>query len=620
MPAEPSGTVGPPPVPADDSTTNTSGQPAKPAPGDKVRTKQVHPFVAKAMSKVMTPQVIVTVAVAIVGVQVLAWLMLGWVGVLLLNGAGLLLLFAAALAWRKAGVRRAVRQARKAASKDGSGRAADRRGLLSVLSWRRRRQERQAAHGSGGTGDSSHGPAGSGGGSYRGGHRRGGLLSRMRNPFRRAGNGGGGGGSAGGGPGAAHSGGVPGGGRSGGGRRGPLAWLRSKTGNRRGGGGSPSGGGPGSPGGGSAGSGGRRGFRMPRLPRFGGGSGGKGSGGRGPGGGGASGGGTGGGHKPTRRGRRGGRNRNGGGHDTTNAAHSGGTGRSGKPGFWRRQGHDFMAGLRGDYNKPKTPQGGGTDTQGRPKGQAKGGPEQASRPPRTRPGNKFNEVEMLEEGRCTRCGGPILKGETALSRKPGQLVCPGCFLSPGAYPAEWKTSAPAPERRAGQQAAPQRPDGRQSHRPGQRTNRPPSREAQREGNTSMGIRVGTDDMSLQKWGIVLSDIAPACDEAASELGRQIEAMDALTAGVKQLASYGENDLPAIKPLVAEVEAIAAEQAAIRAEADALVTRQRRLAARAEVLPGMFNRGHYLDKDRMDGVRGSRRAEKRADVAAAERDT
>lgn len=135
----------------------------------------------------------------------------------------------------------------------------------------------------------------------------------------------------------------------------------------------------------------------------------------------------------------------------------------------------------------------------------------------------------------------------------------------------------------------------------------------------MGIRI-IEDMSLQRWGRTLNEISPSIDEVASDLAKTVEAAQLLTASVKQLSTYGENDLPALKSLVAEVESVAAELDAAKGEAEAVLEHYRKVSARAQTLHGMYQRAQYADEDRMNGVRGSRQAEKRADVSAAERDT
>ncbi|TDC25054.1 hypothetical protein E1211_31285 [Micromonospora sp. 15K316] len=135
----------------------------------------------------------------------------------------------------------------------------------------------------------------------------------------------------------------------------------------------------------------------------------------------------------------------------------------------------------------------------------------------------------------------------------------------------------------------------------------------------MGIRI-TEDMSLQRWGRTLREITPSIDEVTTDLSPIVERAGVLAAAVKQLATYSENDLPVLKSLTAEVETVATDLDAIKAEAEAVLTRYRAVSARAQELHGMYQRAQFADEDRLNGVRGSRAAEKRADVSSAERDT
>lgn len=129
-----------------------------------------------------------------------------------------------------------------------------------------------------------------------------------------------------------------------------------------------------------------------------------------------------------------------------------------------------------------------------------------------------------------------------------------------------------------------------------------------------------EDSSLQGWGRKLRLIAPAIEEKAKEDRARAEAGAATTEAISKLAAQGESDLPASKALTAELESIAAEMKKLDAEAAAIAEKRGRLAAQAEVLPAKYRSEHEMDEDRLDGVRGSREREKRADVTNAERDT
>jgi len=92
-----------------------------------------------------------------------------------------------------------------------------------------------------------------------------------------------------------------------------------------------------------------------------------------------------------------------------------------------------------------------------------------------------------------------------------------------------------------------------------------------------------------------------------------ELVEALAASIAKLRAQGEDELPADRGLVAEVEAIAAELREIRED-------DRTAMARAEELGAQYGRAHEVDEARLAGERGGRAREKRADVSAAERDT
>lgn len=126
--------------------------------------------------------------------------------------------------------------------------------------------------------------------------------------------------------------------------------------------------------------------------------------------------------------------------------------------------------------------------------------------------------------------------------------------------------------------------------------------------------------SLQRWGRNLKTIAPAIDELATEARKQSDVTDAIAKGVERLATQGENDLPAHPALTAEAEAIAAGLREVRAEEEVRAERLRSLAARAEVLAARYGTQHETDEARLNGERGGRAKERRADVSAAEQDT
>lgn len=130
-----------------------------------------------------------------------------------------------------------------------------------------------------------------------------------------------------------------------------------------------------------------------------------------------------------------------------------------------------------------------------------------------------------------------------------------------------------------------------------------------------------DDASLQAWGRGLGTIAPALQELNTQHTKVHEADGEAVAALKKIADQANNgDLPASKRLAAEVESLAAEYQKLHSEQDTLNKRRDSLRGRAEALPGMYRHEHETDEDRLTSPRGSRSAEKRADVTAAEKDT
>ncbi|MFY1595511.1 hypothetical protein [Micromonospora sp. WMMD737] len=587
--------VGPPPAPAPDASavpavetpkakTSTAGQP---------RTKPVHPLVAKAMTKLMTPPVLVTAGLVVLGAEVLLLLAAGWLIWLVVNVAVAGFLFGAALKWRKAIVAR--RAAARSGGRQDRARDGGRGGLFGWLRGGRAGSRGGTGDGRGGAGDGAHGGS-------RGG--RGGLLGRLRGlvPGSRGGARGGGG--------DAHGGGTGG---TTGGRGGLLGRLRNRFGRRKGtaggshGGGGHGGGGAGSPtsgahpgghgrpSGGGNGAGGRRGFRIPGLSRLFRRNGGAGGAGRGSGGGGGGGPNTHAarseGHKPTRRGRRGGKGRN--GDPKQQGDNSRKTKRDG--GFWQSTANSFKRGLYGPDKPDPDPNPDPAERKPRP---------QQKRPPRTKPSSTFDgAVDLLEPGRCAKCGGPILVGEFAYPTKSGGLICPGCGLQPG-FP---RPSAPSPK------AAPTGTNNRND-----KTNAPTTG-AQHEGNTTMGIR-HDEDGSLFRFGQNLTTVGPAIGEIASQQGRHKTMIDALAEGIKKLATHGDTEQPASKALVSSVEVLARKMAAFAQEEEERIGTLRQLEAEADLLRGEFDREHEVDQARRHGARGGVHREMKADVGRGVQDT
>jgi hypothetical protein len=131
-----------------------------------------------------------------------------------------------------------------------------------------------------------------------------------------------------------------------------------------------------------------------------------------------------------------------------------------------------------------------------------------------------------------------------------------------------------------------------------------------------------DDTSLQGWGRRLPLIGETLTEIVQQRAKTVAEDQAFADGLKRIASQAEDgDLPVSAPLAAEMAAIAAEAQKIAAEEEALQARRAGLHGRAEALPVTYRREHETDEDRLNSPRrGSRAAEKRADVSVAEQDT
>ncbi|MFI7073538.1 hypothetical protein [Micromonospora sediminicola] len=553
-----------------DSTSPAAPAAGKPNSGDpKIRVKQVHPVVAKAMKHALSPPVLTTAALVFVGLIVLAWITVGWVGVIAFLAAVALSVFGGALAWKRAGIRKAA--PRKQADRRGQ---APRGSLVAALAAlaARRAARRERRNGGGGQPNGGGGqPNGDGGDSSTGSRRS--LLDRMRQRFgkdrktggRAAPNGAGGGG------GQPSDGGKP---LRAGGLRSKLAQMFRK----------PRGGGEGrhpgaahshSPGGGrpAGGDKARAGFRLPGFLRR-----------KGPGGGGGDGAPADGGHKPTRRGSRGGASRN---RDANNNAR--GTNRSGdskkKAGFWRRMGRDLWNGARSEADSaaragvPKKPA-----EQGRRQNQQAG---------------KHQAGERLA-GRPAATGLPSRAGGAPCS-KCGKTADEGCPHWEEAYVRLQKVVQQKLNETNGN------------------TRNAPTSGVQQGRNTTMGIR-HNDDASLFAYLRNLTAISPVIGETATKVGGAQSQVAALAEGIKKMAVHGDSDQPASKKIVASVEALGQKISGYAQEMEDIIGKIRQAEAEAEALKAEADREHEMDWARREGGRGGLQTEMRADVSRGIQDT
>lgn len=125
----------------------------------------------------------------------------------------------------------------------------------------------------------------------------------------------------------------------------------------------------------------------------------------------------------------------------------------------------------------------------------------------------------------------------------------------------------------------------------------------------------SDDASLQRWGRNLS----TAEQAAEEVKKAYAAAEAAAAQYRQVMekinTQYQTEMPPSGRLAAELDAVVS-----RARRASTADEWASVAADAATLPGSYKREHETDEDRLETPRGSRAAEKRADVSAAEQDS
>jgi hypothetical protein len=123
--------------------------------------------------------------------------------------------------------------------------------------------------------------------------------------------------------------------------------------------------------------------------------------------------------------------------------------------------------------------------------------------------------------------------------------------------------------------------------------------------------------SLFNWGTkVLPDIPKVIADAAARLKKEEENVRKIIGALNQVASIGEDELPASAVVTSAIRDIEATLNRLP-EVSAGVARA---ADAAEALYPLYQREHETDQARFDGERGSHAQEKQADVAAGEQDT
>lgn len=122
--------------------------------------------------------------------------------------------------------------------------------------------------------------------------------------------------------------------------------------------------------------------------------------------------------------------------------------------------------------------------------------------------------------------------------------------------------------------------------------------------------------SLQAWGRCLPTVTAALAEKQQEFRRMEAELGVLAQAVSRLRTQGEDELPASPKLVSLLTDVEASLARLPVISELLG----RMAGYAEALPSIYRSEHAGDEDRLDGTRGGRDREKRADVTVAEQDT
>jgi hypothetical protein len=127
------------------------------------------------------------------------------------------------------------------------------------------------------------------------------------------------------------------------------------------------------------------------------------------------------------------------------------------------------------------------------------------------------------------------------------------------------------------------------------------------------------DQSLQRFGRNTQRLGPAFQELSKRSTEDATSWSTVANTTRKMAEQAETDLPTSPQLVAHMQGIAARAS----EAAELYARAAELAASvtadAESTHNLYQREHETDEERLNGGRGGRAREKRADVGYAEQD-
>lgn len=191
------------------------------------------------------------------------------------------------------------------------------------------------------------------------------------------------------------------------------------------------------------------------------------------------------------------------------------------------------------------------------------------------------------------------------SPKPAQPVVQGDDKAPA-----------KPEQTNQRPAAENQPQADTERQAPQRMPVPKPRHAAAPNNEgdSMSNLSHNDDMSLQRWGRNLSAAEHAAEEVQKKYAEAEAAAAQYRAVMEKINTQYQTELPPSHRLSGDLDGVVS-----RAKTAVTADEWRAVAADAATLPMTYKREHETDEDRLDGGRGGRAREKRADVGHAEQD-
>ncbi len=122
------------------------------------------------------------------------------------------------------------------------------------------------------------------------------------------------------------------------------------------------------------------------------------------------------------------------------------------------------------------------------------------------------------------------------------------------------------------------------------------------------------DQSLQRAGRNLGGTEGAAEEVQRAFAAAEQAKDQFVQTFRQMVEQMENDMPSAPRLRGELQAVLA-----RAHSATTADEWRAVVADAATLKAVYEREHEMDEERLNGGRGGRNRERRADVSVASQD-